>query len=111
MTTGGDSFLESIIPRPATAPRFLTDLSGKIALVTGGSRGIGRAIAIRLAQAGAKIAFSYRGNHDAAQLVLALRGQPRQPPSQADGTSEWPVRIARWRSAHRCHECARGPAT
>ena len=75
MTTGGDSFLESILPKPAPAPRFLTDLSGKIALVTGGSRGIGRAIAIRLAQAGAKIAFSYRGNHDAAQEVLGeLKG-------------------------------------
>src|SRR5882724_6837006 len=70
MTTGGDSFLESILPRPAATPRFLTDLSGKIALVTGGSRGIGRAVAIRLAQGGAKIAFNYRGNHDAAQDVL-----------------------------------------
>jgi 3-oxoacyl-[acyl-carrier protein] reductase len=75
MTTGGDSFLESIVPRPAPAPRFLTDLHGKIALVTGGSRGIGRAVAIRLAQAGARIAFNYRGNHDAAQDVLSeLKG-------------------------------------
>jgi 3-oxoacyl-[acyl-carrier protein] reductase len=73
--TIGDSFMESIVPKPAPAPRFLTDMSGKIALITGGSRGIGRAIALRLAQAGAKIAFSYRGNHDAAQAVLGdLKG-------------------------------------
>ncbi len=61
-----------MIPTPR---RFLTDLSGKVALVTGGSRGIGRAIAIRLAQGGAKIAFSYRSNHEAAQEVLGeLKG-------------------------------------
>jgi 3-oxoacyl-[acyl-carrier protein] reductase len=75
MTTDGESFLDSIVPKPAAAPRFLTDLSGKIALVTGGSRGIGRATAIRLAQGGAKVAFNYRGNHDAAQDVLGeLKG-------------------------------------
>ena len=75
MTNGGNSFMDSIVPRPAPAPRFLTDLSGKIALITGGSHGIGRAVAIRLAQGGAKIAFNYRGNHEAAQEVLGeLKG-------------------------------------
>ena len=70
----GQSFLRSILPSP-TPKRFLTDLSGKVALVTGGSRGIGRAVAIRLAQGGAKIAFSYRSNHEAAQGVLGdLKG-------------------------------------
>ncbi len=70
----GQSFLHSILPSP-TPKRFLTDLSGKVALVTGGSRGIGRAVAIRLAQGGAKIAFSYRSNHEAAQEVLGdLKG-------------------------------------
>ncbi len=70
----GQSFLQSILPSP-TPKRFLTDLSGKVALVTGGSRGIGRAVAIRLAQGGAKIAFSYRSNHEAAQEVLGeLKG-------------------------------------
>ncbi len=43
----------------------------KIALVTGGSRGIGRAIALRLAKEGAQVAFFYAGNEEAAQKTLA----------------------------------------
>jgi len=45
-------------------------MEAKIALVTGGSRGIGRAIVIALAQAGWQVAFSYRGNTQAAQATL-----------------------------------------
>jgi 3-oxoacyl-[acyl-carrier protein] reductase len=45
------------------------DLSGKAAVVTGGSRGIGRAIAHRLAEQGADVAFSYRGNLSAADTT------------------------------------------
>ncbi len=44
----------------------MIDLTGKSALVTGGARGIGRAIVIRLANQGADVAFSYRGNAEAA---------------------------------------------
>jgi len=47
------------------------DLSGKSAVVTGGSRGIGRAICLRLAEQGADVAFSYRGNETAAAATTA----------------------------------------
>lgn len=42
-------------------------LSGKVAMVTGGSRGIGRAVSIALADAGADVAIIYAGNRDAAE--------------------------------------------
>jgi 3-oxoacyl-[acyl-carrier protein] reductase len=45
----------------------MIDLTGKAALVTGGSRGIGRAIVLRLAAQGADLAFSYKGNEAAAR--------------------------------------------
>ena len=45
------------------------DLSQKIAIVTGGSRGIGRAIALELGAAGAKVIVNYNRNADAAQAV------------------------------------------
>ena len=48
------------------------DFSGKSVLVTGGSRGIGRAIAVTLAQGKAKVAINYAGNDAAAQEAAAL---------------------------------------
>jgi 3-oxoacyl-[acyl-carrier protein] reductase len=48
---------------------LMIDLAGKSAVVTGGSRGIGRAIVLRLAQQGADVAFSYRGNEAAAKAT------------------------------------------
>jgi 3-oxoacyl-[acyl-carrier protein] reductase len=47
-------------------------LEGKAALVTGGSRGIGRAICVALAEQGAKVGFTYASNSQAAEETLGL---------------------------------------
>ena len=49
-------------------------LDGKVALVTGGSRGIGRAIALELGRAGAKVVLSYRTGRDEAEEVATEIG-------------------------------------
>ena len=70
----------------------MIDLSGRSAVVTGGSRGIGRAIVLRLAEQGADVAFSYRGNEAAAKdtassvealgrKALAVQADVSQPES------------------------------
>ena len=64
----------------------MIDLSGKSAVVTGGSRGIGRAIALRLAEQGADVAFSYVANEGAAkETAAAIEAVGRKAlPVQAD---------------------------
>src|SRR5688572_3039483 len=51
---------------------LVSSLAGKIALVTGGARGIGRATAVRLARDGARIAINYKGNAEAAAEAQRL---------------------------------------
>jgi len=61
-------------------------LAGKIALVTGGSRGIGRAVALKLANRGCDVAIVYHNSHEEAEAVCdTIRGMGRQAQAiQAD---------------------------
>jgi 3-oxoacyl-[acyl-carrier protein] reductase len=74
----------------------MIDLTGKTALITGGSRGIGRATAILMARAGADVAVGYQANEDAARSVrdeIERLGR-RCLPLRADISKEAEVRSA-----------------
>jgi 3-oxoacyl-[acyl-carrier protein] reductase len=73
----------------------MTDLAGKRALVTGGSRGIGAAIAVALAEKGADVAITFERSADlAAEVVKAIEAKGRKAFAiQADSAD--PVSIKR----------------
>jgi 3-oxoacyl-[acyl-carrier protein] reductase len=77
------------------------NLSGHIALVTGGSRGLGRATAFRLAENGARVIGHYGGNREAAEAVVA---QIRGDGGQADAIG---VDLATADGAHRLADAVR----
>ena len=67
----------------------IPDLSNRVALVTGGSRGIGRAIALALAEAGANVAVNYREAADNAHAVAdAIRAGGRRAIAVAADVSD-----------------------
>lgn len=66
----------------------MSDLKDQIALVTGGGRGIGKAIALALGSSGAGVMINYRQNREAAEVTLRELGEQ-------GGTGElWPFDVA-----------------
>ncbi len=66
------------------------DLSGRVALVTGGGRGIGRAIALSLAEAGADVAVNYRRDDGAAEeVVKEIEGMGRKAKAYQASVENW----------------------
>ncbi|KAJ8066033.1 hypothetical protein OCU04_005126 [Sclerotinia nivalis] len=62
----------------------MQSLAGKVALVTGGSKGIGRAICFRLASQGAKVVINYSNDSSAANEVASLIGEENTTAIKAD---------------------------
>ncbi|MGY3609596.1 SDR family oxidoreductase [Bradyrhizobium sp. Leo121] len=73
----------------------MIDLSGKRALVTGGSRGIGAAIALTLAETGADVAFTYQHSAEKAEAVAKSIKSMRRRAIAIQADSADPEAIAR----------------
>src|ERR671933_179165 len=69
------------------------ELDGRVALVTGASRGIGAAIAVRLAKAGANIAVSYGHDAEAAEEVAGKIRDSGRRAVKAQGEVEDPAKV------------------
>jgi hypothetical protein len=97
----GRQFCGRQIRHGENAMSLIPDLTKRVALVTGGSRGIGRAIALALAETRADVVINYHGRADLAQeVVQAVRAQGRRAITIAADVSQGAAVEALVRQAH-----------
>src|SRR6185312_2835930 len=77
----------------------MVDLTGQLAIVTGGARDIGRAICLQLARCGAQVAFCYRESEAAAAETLAALRQTGAAALAVQADVTRPAHIARFLAA------------
>ena len=76
-------------------------MSSKYALVTGGSRGIGRAICVRLAQKGYQVIINYASNEAEAQKTLEMTGNNGEIlPFDVSNAEQTKTALADWQQRH-----------
>ena len=79
-----------------TVRMMASSIQGKAALVTGGSRGIGKATAVALAKAGAKVAVNYKTRTADAEAVCAEINRRAAMPSPCRPMFPSPPRSQKW---------------
>ena len=75
----------------------ITRLSGKVAIITGAAQGIGRAIATRLAEEGAKVAIADINDAVAAKTAEEIRATGGQAFAVSSTSRVWTTQWRRWR--------------
>ena len=80
---------DTLTTAPASRPRDRFDLSGRVAVVTGGTRGLGRAMAQAFAQAGAAVVVVSRKPDACDEVVAALRAEGARASACACHVGHW----------------------
>ena len=75
--------------QPTRSPAELFDLTGRVALVTGGTRGLGRAILRTLAQAGADVVVASRKQEACEEAAAEVRGIGRRAVAHCCHIGHW----------------------
>lgn len=85
----GDNAFSELHPGTSPTPAELFDMSGKVVLVTGGSRGMGRAMSLAFAKAGADVIIASRKLESCEEVAGLVRAEGRRALATACHVGKW----------------------